>query len=47
VQEALGDDIKGFCSALVGQENAISVRDTWRQQLNQTIAKKVGVQESK
>lgn len=39
VQEVLGADIKGFCSALAGEEGAKSVRDKWREQLNNTIAK--------
>lgn len=42
VQEVLGDDIKGFCSALMGEEGAKSFRDKWRQQLNDDIAKKIG-----
>jgi len=42
VQEVLGDDIKGFCSALVGDEGAKSFRDKWRKQLNNNIAKKLG-----
>ncbi|GGD97344.1 DUF1048 domain-containing protein [Paenibacillus nasutitermitis] len=42
VQEALGDDIKGFCSALAGEEGAKSFRDKWREQLNNNIAKKLG-----
>ncbi|QGU95403.1 DUF1048 domain-containing protein [Clostridium bovifaecis] len=42
VQEVLGDDIKGFCSALVGIDVAKSFRDKWRQQLNNNIAKKLG-----
>ncbi len=42
VQEALGDDIKGFCLALVGEEGAKSYRDKWREQLNNNIAKKLG-----
>ena len=42
VQEVLGDDIKGFCSALAGEEGAKSYRDKWRRQLNDTIAKKLG-----
>lgn len=42
VQEVLGDDIKGFCSALVGEEGAKSYRDKWREQLNRNIAKKLG-----
>ncbi|WP_312694460.1 DUF1048 domain-containing protein [Caproiciproducens sp.] len=42
VQEVLGDDIKGFCSALAGEEGAKSYRDKWRKQLNNNIAKKLG-----
>ncbi|MBL4931588.1 DUF1048 domain-containing protein [Clostridium paridis] len=42
IQEVLGDDIKGFCSALVGEEGAKSYRDKWREQLNSNIAKKLG-----
>ncbi|MEK3883149.1 DUF1048 domain-containing protein [Paenibacillus sp. PL2-23] len=42
VQEVLGSDIPGFCSALAGEEGAKSYRDKWRQQLNQSIAKKLG-----
>ncbi|MFD0589206.1 DUF1048 domain-containing protein [Paenibacillus sp. GCM10027627] len=42
IQEVLGDDIKGFCSALAGEEGAKSLRDKWREQLNNTIAKKLG-----
>ena len=42
VQEVLGDDIKGFCSALVGEEGAKSYRDKWREQLNNNITKKLG-----
>ncbi|MFC6333547.1 DUF1048 domain-containing protein [Paenibacillus septentrionalis] len=41
VQEALGDDIKAFCSALAGEEGAKNYRDKWRKQLNHTIAKKL------
>jgi DNA-binding ferritin-like protein (Dps family) len=41
-QEVLGDDIKGFCSALIGEEGAKSFRDKWRKQLNNNIAKKLG-----
>jgi len=42
VQEVLGDDIKGFCSALAGEEGSKSYRDKWREQLNNNIAKKLG-----
>jgi len=42
IQEVLGDDINGFCSALAGEEGAKSFRDKWREQLNNNIAKKLG-----
>ncbi len=42
IEEVLGEDIKGFCSALAGEEGAKSFRDKWRQQLNNNIAKKLG-----
>jgi DNA-binding ferritin-like protein (Dps family) len=42
VQEVLGDDIKGFCSALAGIDVAKSFRDKWRKQLNNNIGKKLG-----
>ena len=42
VKEALGEDIKGFCSALTGIDGANSFRDKWRKQLNNNIAKKLG-----
>ncbi|MCK9859627.1 DUF1048 domain-containing protein [Paenibacillus sp. ATY16] len=42
VQEVLGEDIKGFCLALAGEEGAMSYRDKWRKQLNNNIAKKLG-----
>jgi DNA-binding ferritin-like protein (Dps family) len=42
VQEVLGEDIKGFCSALADAEGAKSYRDKWREQLNKNIAKKLG-----
>ena len=42
VQEALGDDIKGFCAALAGEEGAKSFRDKWREQLNHNVAKRLG-----
>lgn len=42
IQEVLGDDIQGFCSALAGEEGAKNYRDKWREQLNRTIAKKLG-----
>jgi DNA-binding ferritin-like protein (Dps family) len=41
VGEVLGDDIKGFCSALAGEEGAKSYHDKWREQLNNAIAKKL------
>lgn len=42
VEEVLGDDIKGFCLALAGEEGAKTYRDKWREQLNKNIAKKLG-----
>ncbi|QJC50814.1 DUF1048 domain-containing protein [Paenibacillus albicereus] len=42
VQEVLGDDVEGFCSALAGEEGAKSTRDKWREQLNRSIARKLG-----
>ncbi|PYZ96645.1 hypothetical protein CR205_13170 [Alteribacter lacisalsi] len=42
VQEALGGDIEGFCSALAGEEGAKSYRDKWREQLNNNVARKLG-----
>ncbi len=42
VEEVLGDDIKGFCLALAGEEGGKSFGDKWRKQLNNNIAKKLG-----
>jgi DNA-binding ferritin-like protein (Dps family) len=42
VDEALGDDIKGFCAALAGEEGAKTYRDRWRAQLNRNVARKLG-----
>jgi DNA-binding ferritin-like protein (Dps family) len=42
VQEVLGDDIGGFCTALVGGEGARTYRDRWRAQLNRNVARKLG-----
>lgn len=42
VQDVLGDDIKGFCLSLVGEDGANTFRDKWRKQLNDNIAKKLG-----
>lgn len=39
--EVLGDDIRGFCLALTGEEGAKSYRDKWRAQLNNNITKKI------
>ncbi len=41
VQEALGDDVKGFCAAIAGEEGARTYRDKWRAQLNKSVAKKL------
>ena len=42
VGEVLGEDIRGFCLALAGEEGAESFRDKWREQLNNNIKKKLG-----
>ena len=42
VHEALGNDIKGFCAAIAGEEGAKSYRDRWREQLNKNVARKLG-----
>lgn len=42
IEEVLGDDIKGFCAALVGDDGAKTYRDKWRDQLNKNVAKKLG-----
>ncbi|KGX89730.1 hypothetical protein N781_16030 [Pontibacillus halophilus JSM 076056 = DSM 19796] len=42
IDEVLGDDSKGFCAALVGDEGAKTYRDKWREQLNKNVAKKLG-----
>jgi DNA-binding ferritin-like protein (Dps family) len=39
VQEVLGDDIKGFCAALIGDKGALSFRDKWRKQLNNNVTR--------
>ncbi|MFI7316737.1 DUF1048 domain-containing protein [Streptomyces venezuelae] len=41
VHEVLGDDIPGFCAALVGGEGARTYRDRWREQLNRNVARKL------
>lgn len=40
-EDVLGDDIKGFCLELVGENGGKSFRDKWRKQLNNNIAKKI------
>ncbi|MFI9550005.1 DUF1048 domain-containing protein [Nonomuraea endophytica] len=42
IQDVLGDDIQGFCTALAGGEGARSQRDRWREQLNKNVARKLG-----
>ncbi|WP_417897703.1 DUF1048 domain-containing protein [Bacillus haimaensis] len=44
VEEVLGDDIEGFCAALVGDDGAKTYRDKWRDQLNKNVARKLGGQ---
>lgn len=42
VRDALGDDIPGFCAAVAGGSGAQNYRDRWREQLNASVAKKLG-----
>jgi DNA-binding ferritin-like protein (Dps family) len=42
VQDVLGDDIEGFCSALAGGDGAWNFRARWRKQLNRNVARKLG-----
>ncbi|WP_432945674.1 DUF1048 domain-containing protein [Kribbella sp. CA-253562] len=42
VHEVLGDDIQGFCAALVGGEGSRTYRDRWREQLNSNVARTLG-----
>jgi DNA-binding ferritin-like protein (Dps family) len=42
IDEVLGDDIPGFCTALAGGEGARTYRDRWREQLNRNVARKLG-----
>jgi DNA-binding ferritin-like protein (Dps family) len=42
VEEVLGENIKDFCSALVGDHGAKTYRDKWRDQLNRKVAKRLG-----
>ncbi|MGW2615934.1 DUF1048 domain-containing protein [Streptomyces sp. NPDC001500] len=41
VRDVLGDDIRGFCTALAGGEGARTYRDRWREQLNDNVARKL------
>lgn len=41
-QEVFGGDIDGFCAALATEEGAKSFRDRWRDQLNQSIRRRLG-----
>ena len=42
IHDVLGDDINGFCVALVGGQGARTYRDRWREQLNRNVARKLG-----
>ena len=42
IHEVLGDDIEGFCVALAGGEGARTYGDRWREQLNRSVAGKLG-----
>lgn len=40
-EEALGNDIPGFCAAVAGGHGAKDLRDRWREQLNRNVAGKL------
>lgn len=42
IHDVLGEDIRGFCLAIAGEEGAKSYRDKWREQLNNSISRKLG-----
>ncbi|UFU00130.1 DUF1048 domain-containing protein [Radiobacillus kanasensis] len=42
IEEVLGDDIRSFCAALVGDESAKNYREKWREQLNKNVSRKLG-----
>ena len=42
VREVLGDDIGAFCSAVAGGAGAKGYRARWREQLNTTVARRLG-----
>ena len=42
IQEIIGDDIKGFYLALIGDVGAKTYRDKWREELNKNIKAKLG-----
>lgn len=41
VDEALGDDIPGFCAALFGDDGRKDFRDRWCEQLNKNVARRL------
>jgi len=43
IDEVLGNDIKGFCLALAGEEGTKYFRDKWREQLNKNVIKKLAI----
>ncbi|PRY41726.1 DUF1048 domain-containing protein [Umezawaea tangerina] len=40
--EVLGEDVEGFCAAVMGGKGARTYRDRWREQLNRNVARKLG-----
>lgn len=41
-RDVLGNDVPGFCASLAEEEGAKSFRDKWRDQLNQSVLRKLG-----
>ena len=42
IHDVIGDDIPGFCAALVGGKGSRNYRDRWREQLNRNVARRLG-----
>ena len=47
IEDIFGDDMKGFCLALLGEEGAKDYRDKWRDKLNNSVKKKLQELEDK
>ncbi len=41
LNEVIGDDLNGFCSAITGKDCSTIFRDKWRKQLNNNVKNKL------